>query len=238
MIAPEYMIAGLVRRGLPEHTARAFTAEAESEAGLDPGVNEQNPVVPGSRGGFGLMQWTGPRRRQLEAFAAQRGLPPSDAELQMDFILHELQGSESRAWQAIQTAPDTVSAARAITDTYLRPGIPRYETRRRNAEKMAAFQPSQSAAPQQDANYARPQPAAQQETPQPSAPQPSARMPLPNPLVVYAQLAGLGSPLPRMQLPSTPQAGPMPQFIAPAAAIENQFAQLLGAAKGTIKNAR
>lgn len=238
MIDPSYMISGLVQRGIPEHIARGFTAEAKSEANLDPGINEANPVVPGSRGGFGLMQWTGPRRRNLEAYAAQRGIPASDPDLQMDFLVMELQGPERRAWEAIQSAPDTVSAARAITDTFLRPGIPRYDTRRKNAEEMAGAPVSPTQPPaQQRANYASGQ-MPQEERTDYERRAVGGRMLLPNPLALYAQTAQLGQPLARQQLPSTPATGPVPQFVSPAAAVEDQFSQLLGAAKGAGKNVR
>lgn len=222
MIEPGYMISGLVARGIPEHIARAFTAEAKSEAGLDPGINEQNPTVPGSRGGFGLMQWTGPRRRQLEAFAKDRGVNVSDPDLQMDFLVSELQGPENSAWQSIQSTGDTVSAARAITDTFLRPGIPRYDTRRKNAEEMAGIAPSQGASPQ----YQRAAP--QQQAAQP---QRVAAMPMADPLAAYAQRIA-----PPIQQPAPMR--PLAQFAPPTLAIENQFAQLLGAAKGAKPNAR
>ncbi|WP_147296834.1 phage tail tip lysozyme [Paracoccus thiocyanatus] len=112
---------GLVERGLPEHIADAFVLNFQDESGLNPGINEQNPVVPGSRGGFGLAQWTGPRRRQLEAFAAQRGAPVSDLNTQLDFLMTELQGPESRAAQSFLSAQDTPTAAAAIVNNFLRP---------------------------------------------------------------------------------------------------------------------
>lgn len=227
MIEPGYMISGLVARGIPEHIARAFTAEAKSEAGLDPGINEQNPTVPGSRGGFGLMQWTGPRRRQLEAFAKDRGVNVSDPDLQMDFLVSELQGPENSAWQSIQATGDTVSAARAITDTFLRPGVPRYDTRRKNAEEMAGVDAAQSSVMQ----YQRDRmPAAPKQQEPPQRP-PLASSPMIDPLVAYAQRIA-----PPIQQP-TPMR-PIAQFAPPARAIENQFAQLLGAAKGAKPNAR
>jgi len=67
------------------------------ESRLDPGINEINPLVKGSRGGYGLLQWTGPRRRQFEAFAQQRGVNPSDWNTQLDFLSYELGTTESRA---------------------------------------------------------------------------------------------------------------------------------------------
>ena len=115
------VLSGLVQRGLPEHVAKAFVMNFRDESGLNPGINEKSPIVPGSRGGFGLAQWTGPRRRQLEAFAQQRGTDVSDMDTQLDFLMTELQGSESGAAKAILGAQDTPQAAAAIVNKFLRP---------------------------------------------------------------------------------------------------------------------
>ena len=50
------IIAGLVARGMPLHIAQGVVANMKAESGLQPGINEIAPVVPGSRGGFGLNQ--------------------------------------------------------------------------------------------------------------------------------------------------------------------------------------
>ena len=60
---PQYVISGLVARGVPLHVAQGVTARLNGESRLDPGINEVSPTVAGSRGGFGLAQWTGPRRK-------------------------------------------------------------------------------------------------------------------------------------------------------------------------------
>lgn len=112
---------GMIDRGLPEHVADAFVLNFQDESGLNPGINEANPIVPGSRGGFGLAQWTGPRRKALEAFAAERGVDPSDTDAQLDFLMMELQGPEAKAGQSILSAQDTPSAATAILNNFLRP---------------------------------------------------------------------------------------------------------------------
>lgn len=113
--------AGLIERGLPEHVADAFVVNFQDESGLNAGINEAAPMVPGSRGGFGLAQWTGPRRVALERFAAQRGVPASDENVQLDFLMQELQGPEAAAGGAIMAAPDRASAADAILRQFLRP---------------------------------------------------------------------------------------------------------------------
>lgn len=127
---------GLIQRGLPAHVADAFVLNFQDESGLNPGINEQNPIVEGSRGGFGLAQWTGPRRRALEEFAAQRGTPVSDLDTQLDFLMTELQGPEAGAAEAILSAPDTGSAAQAIVNRFLRPAE---EHRARRAAEYAQF---------------------------------------------------------------------------------------------------
>lgn len=68
-VDPQVIIKGLVDRGVPLTAAIGMTANLSVESGYDPGVNEIAPLVEGSRGGFGLAQWTGPRRRQFGDFA-------------------------------------------------------------------------------------------------------------------------------------------------------------------------
>ncbi|MDF3607555.1 phage tail tip lysozyme [Paracoccus sp. DMF-8] len=116
-----YFLRGLIQRGLPEHIAQGFLMNAQNESGLNPGINEAKPLVPGSRGGFGLLQWTGLRRRQLEAFAGQRGTAVSDPDMQMDFLMSELQGPEKSAWNRIQQATTPGEAGAAIVNAFLRP---------------------------------------------------------------------------------------------------------------------
>ncbi len=112
---------GLKDRGFPAHIQDAMIMNMQDESGLNPGINEIAPLVPGSRGGFGLMQWTGPRRRQLEAFAQQRGTSPSDVDTQLDFMMEELRTTEAKAAESIFSAPDAGTAATEIVNKFLRP---------------------------------------------------------------------------------------------------------------------
>lgn len=112
---------GLIQRGLPAHVADGFVMNFQDESGLNPGINEQSPTVPGSRGGFGLAQWTGPRRVGLERAAQARGVSPADVDLQLDYLIGELQGDESRAARSILAADDAGTAAAAVARDFLRP---------------------------------------------------------------------------------------------------------------------
>ena len=118
---PASIKAGLVARGLPEHIAEGFVMNMQDESGLNPGINEANPVVPGSRGGFGLYQLTGPRRKAYEAYAAQRGVPLDDVDAQLDFMMSELQGPEAAAWEKISRTQNAGEAGAAIVNNFLRP---------------------------------------------------------------------------------------------------------------------
>lgn len=113
--------AGLLERGLPEHVADGFLMNFKDESGFNPGLNEAAPIVPGSRGGYGLAQWTGPRRVGLEQFAASKGLPVSDINLQLDYLSNELKGSEAPAAQKIMATSTPGDAAAVIARSFLRP---------------------------------------------------------------------------------------------------------------------
>ena len=136
---PQYVISGLVARGVPLHVAQGVVARLNGESGLDPGINEVSPTVAGSRGGFGLAQWTGPRRKQLEAFAAERGVPVSDPDMQMDFLMWENANTEKGAWDKVMGAKDAVQAAELFTTEWERPGTPHLDATLATAREYAGI---------------------------------------------------------------------------------------------------
>jgi hypothetical protein len=142
----QQILMGLMARGIPEHVARGIVANMMVESRLDPGINEISPMVEGSRGGYGLNQWTGPRRRQYEAFAAQRGASLDDLNTQLDFTLWELQNSEKAAGAALMGAPDAETAARLYSERFLRPGIPNMSAR---LNALGSIGPAGGPVPQQ-----------------------------------------------------------------------------------------
>ena len=121
MTSADSIFAGLVQRGLPEHVAAGIVWNLEDESGLNSGINEAAPTVPGSRGGYGLAQWTGPRRNALEAYAADRGADVSDPSMQLDFLVSELQGPEGRAYDRLMATSTPEDAAAAFATDFLRP---------------------------------------------------------------------------------------------------------------------
>ncbi len=139
VVSPEQVIAGLIARGAPPHIAQGVTARLHGESRLDTGINEINPTVEGSRGGYGLAQWTGPRRRQYEAFAAERGAALDDLDTQLDFLMWENANTEKSAWGKVLQAKDPVEAARLFTTEWERPGTPHLEATLETARKFAGL---------------------------------------------------------------------------------------------------
>ena len=136
-LTAQQIVSGLIQRGVPAPAAYGLAGNFAVESGFDPGINEAAPVVPGSRGGFGLAQWTGPRRRQLENFAASQGRDVSDPEAQLDFLMWELGNTERAAGQAIMAAQTPEDAARIVSERFLRPGVPHLDRRIAETSRIA-----------------------------------------------------------------------------------------------------
>lgn len=136
-MSSQRVIDGLIRRGIPEHIALGIAGNLAVESGFDPGINEVSPIVPGSRGGFGLSQWTGPRRVQYEDFARSRGAGLADIDTQLDFMVWELGNTEKRAGEALSAAQTPEEAARIFSEKFLRPGIPHLDRRIAETRKLA-----------------------------------------------------------------------------------------------------
>lgn len=170
---PEEAYFELVQRGLPEHVALGIVRNLQDESGLNPDINEQNPTVPGSRGGYGLAQWTGPRRNALEAFAAARGAPASDPDVQFDFLMTELRGPEVGAYRGLMATSTPEEAATSFATEFLRPAAPHLRSRVADysngldLDNALAFQGGGGALPPQNAlaEYAPEPPQLRLETP-------------------------------------------------------------------------
>jgi len=146
-LAPK-VISDLTRDlGVTPEVAAGIVGQLGYESDGLQGINERQPVVPGSRGGFGWAQWTGPRRKQFEAWSADQGLDAASPEANYGFLVHELKNTpESRVLEKLQGVSDPQQAGKIFTDTFLRPGIPAYDKRASWTEKaMNAIIPAAQA---------------------------------------------------------------------------------------------
>lgn len=86
-----------------------------------------------SEGAYGLMQWREDRRQALEDFARSRGTAAADPYTQLDFIGHEMQGSEARNAAPFLAAQDLPTANTALRQ-YIRYGSDTEQSRLNNAK--------------------------------------------------------------------------------------------------------
>lgn len=110
--------------------AAAIVGNAGHESGGFKSLQEKRPVVPGSRGGYGIMQWTGPRRRDYEAYAKRNGLDVSDMETNYKFLFVELSGPEGKVLPRMKKAETLDQKVRVFSEVFLRPGIPHMDSRK------------------------------------------------------------------------------------------------------------
>ena len=80
---------------------------------------------------LGIANWLGTRKHDLEKFS---GGDATNFYKQVDFIEHELNGSESKALRLLRTAQTPRQAATDFTVAYERPGIPHLQNRRELAQ--------------------------------------------------------------------------------------------------------
>lgn len=138
--APWFMDKLIHDFALSVEDAAAIIGNAGHESGGFQSLQELKPLVKGSRGGYGIMQWTGPRRRDFEAYCERNKLKPSDMETNYKFLFVELQGPEGKALDKLRKEPDLAAKTQSFMLTFLRPGIPHLDQRITWAKRaMAAY---------------------------------------------------------------------------------------------------
>lgn len=90
---------------------------------------EQKPLVPGSRGGFGWCQWTGPRRVAFENYCKRNGLDPKSDKANYGWLFVELKSTESAAIPAVKRAVGLEAKVRAFELKFERAGVKHYDSR-------------------------------------------------------------------------------------------------------------
>ncbi|MHA6690613.1 phage tail tip lysozyme [Devosia sp. A449] len=96
-------------------------------------LQEIKPTVPGSKGGYGWAQWTGPRRRAFEAYCARTGKDPASDEANYAYLFLELkglEGSEKAAIGKLVAAKGLDAKVEAFERAFLRAGVKHYPSRK------------------------------------------------------------------------------------------------------------
>lgn len=104
-----------VSQGLEPHQAAGIVGNLQGESG-----QELNPLAvnPGDgRDGsdsIGIAQWNGTRAQALKEFAASKGVPWSDLNIQLEFLHSELKGPEKSAFNRLMAAATPEEAGQAM----------------------------------------------------------------------------------------------------------------------------
>lgn len=115
--------------------AAAIIGNAGHESGGFQSLQEIKPLVPGSKGGYGIMQWTGPRRREYEAYCKRNNLDPAHMETNYKFLFVELKGPEGRVLPKLRKAKGLDAKVEVFCKGFLRPGIVHMESRKKWAQR-------------------------------------------------------------------------------------------------------
>ncbi|MGI5218609.1 phage tail tip lysozyme [Nocardia sp. CA-290969] len=122
----------LLEKGFTPAQAAGILGNLQVESGFDTGA--YNP----GEGAIGLAQWLGGRRENLEAFAASNGKSVTDWKTQIDFMVHELKGSESGAMSRLKSTTSAGEAAAVFDQYYERSSGEARGQRIANAESIAS----------------------------------------------------------------------------------------------------
>lgn len=127
--------------GLTNEQAAGVVGNLMHESGGFQSLQEINPTVPGSRGGYGFGQWTGPRRDAFDTYIKETGLDPTSYDANYGFLKNELATDpyERRQFNTVKKATTAAEAARLVSENYLRPGIPHNSQRVRYAEQILPY---------------------------------------------------------------------------------------------------
>lgn len=120
---------------LKDHHAAAILGNLGAECNGFTQLQEVWPLVAGSRGGYGWAQWTGPRRKQFEAFCEERELPKNSDQANYGFLKEELQGSHKRALEELKAEQTLAGAVEAFMESYEGPAVPNPGPRTRWAQR-------------------------------------------------------------------------------------------------------
>lgn len=104
-----------ISQGLAPHQAAGIVGNLQGESGqdLNPYATNKGDGRDGSDS-IGIAQWNGTRAQALKEYAASKGVPWTDLNIQLDFLHQELKGSEKSAYQKLLAAQTPEAAGRAM----------------------------------------------------------------------------------------------------------------------------
>ena len=156
--APDIMRLLMKDFDFDETDAAAVVGNLGHESGGFRFLQELKPMIPGSRGGYGWAQWTGPRRVAFEKYCERNKLDPASDKANYGFLFVELTGSEKKAVDAVRNALGLYNKVVAFEKNFERAGIKHYDRRMIWAEKALEAYKVSAAPPPPDIAPAPPKP--------------------------------------------------------------------------------
>ncbi len=117
--------------GISRAQAAGIVGNLSYESGGFRTLQEHKDFKPGERGGYGYAQWTGRRRRQFEAYAAENNLDPASYEANYGFLKHELEGNHNYVMRDLRRDDTVEEASDTILHDYENPKDPESSQQRR-----------------------------------------------------------------------------------------------------------
>jgi hypothetical protein len=103
--------------GLTIEQAAGLVGNLLYESGGFAKLQEVHPLIPGSRGGFGVAQWTGRRREAFEDYARKHGLSVNTDACNYGFLITEIRGLTS-FYARLRAARDLAEACHITHVSY------------------------------------------------------------------------------------------------------------------------
>lgn len=100
-----------------------------TETGGFTALQEKNPTVKGSRGGYGWEQWTGDRRVKYEAWCKVHKFDPSLDETNYQYVVNESKLDEVHSLVQLRKTTTIEAATETWMKQNLRPGVPNLKSR-------------------------------------------------------------------------------------------------------------
>lgn len=109
------------KEGLSKEAAAGVVGNLSHETGNFTAMQEKNPSA--GRGGYGIAQWTGPRRKNFEKYAADNGLSPDSYEANFGFLHQELNSSYAGVLKGLKGAGSVAEATDLFARDFEAPGV-------------------------------------------------------------------------------------------------------------------
>jgi Phage tail lysozyme len=109
--------------------AAAILGNLGHESGGLVSLQEVNPTVAGSKGGYGWAQWTGPRRRDFMAYCERNHFSPASDQANYKWLFLDLSGDYKNAIAAVKKAKTLADKVKAFELAFERAGVKHYDLR-------------------------------------------------------------------------------------------------------------